>query len=182
MSDCWQKHEVDARLANGGADLVGVGHLAPLVADRLHVDAVLLADRDPALAERAVADDRDPVAGSHRFATADSIAPDAGGREEQHVGLGAVDALQPLERARVDLAEVGAAVVDDRLRPGRQDLRRDGSRAGREEVSLLQVRQVNDSPAEAEAARLTCRPAGRATVRTVSKLSPWTCSSPLPRL
>ena len=33
------EHELDARLAHGGADLVGVGHLAPLVADRLHVDA-----------------------------------------------------------------------------------------------------------------------------------------------
>ena len=57
------EHELDARLAHGGADLVRIRRLAPLVADRLHLDAVLLADRDPALAEGAVADDRDAVAG-----------------------------------------------------------------------------------------------------------------------
>jgi hypothetical protein len=45
-----------ARLADGCSDLVGIGPLAPLVADRLGIEPVLFADREPPLAERAVAE------------------------------------------------------------------------------------------------------------------------------
>ena len=49
--------------------------------------------------------------------------------------------LQPAEHARVDLAEVGRAVVEDRLGERGEHLRRHGRRAGREEVPLLRHRR-----------------------------------------
>src|SRR5581483_7717857 len=58
-------------------------------------------------------------------------------REEQYVRGGAEDLLEALETAGVDGAEVGAAVVDDRLRERRQNLGRNRRRPGREEVALL---------------------------------------------
>ena len=58
--------DLDAGLAHRRADLARIRRLAPLVADRVHVEPVLLADRDPALAERPVADDRDAVARARR--------------------------------------------------------------------------------------------------------------------
>ena len=53
--------DAGAALGDCRADLVGGRHLAPVVREPLHVEAVLLADRDPALAERAGGDDRDAV-------------------------------------------------------------------------------------------------------------------------
>ena len=61
VSDCVQKHDPRAALGDRGADLAGHGHLAPGVVDPLHLEAVVLADLDPALAERAGDDDRDAV-------------------------------------------------------------------------------------------------------------------------
>jgi len=45
------EHDLGARVAHCGADLARIRALAPLVLDRLHVEPVLLADRDPALTE-----------------------------------------------------------------------------------------------------------------------------------
>ena len=76
--------------------------------------------------------------GAQRFATADSIrrcpTPRTAGRPSAS-GRRRADGERPL----VDRAEVGAAVMDDRLRGRRQHLGRHGRRAGREEVALLQV-------------------------------------------
>ena len=138
------QHEVDTGLRHRRPDLAGIGNLSPFVADRLHVDAVLLADRDPALPERAVADDGDPVARFAEVRDRRLHRPRARGAEQQHVGLGAVHVFEPRQRARVDLAEVGPAVVDDRLRSRREHLGRHGRRPRREQVALLQVRQATD--------------------------------------
>ncbi len=129
--------ELDAGFAHRGAHLGGVGSLAPLVADRLHIEAVVLADRDPALAEGAVADDGDAVARRAEVRDRRLHRARAGGGEEQHVRAGAVDVAQPAERPFVDRAEVGAAVVDDRLGACRQHLGRHRRRPGREQVALL---------------------------------------------
>ena len=135
------EHEVDPRFAHGCADLVGVRHLAPLVPERLDVEAVLLANRDPALAERSVADDRHAVAGRAEVRDRRLHRPGPGRGEEQDVGARAADLLQALERARVDVAEVGPAVMDDRLGTRREHGRRHGRRPRREEVALFQERQ-----------------------------------------
>ena len=137
VSDCWQKHEVDAALANGGADLVGVGLLAPGVANRLNVEAVALADRDPALAERPVADDGDAVAGRAEVEDGGLHRARAGGAEDEHVVGRADDVAQLAEHALVDRAEVGAAVMDDRLGGRREHRGRHRRRAGCEQVALL---------------------------------------------
>src|SRR5439155_15208219 len=56
------KDEVETGLPHGRAHLVRVGRLSPLVANGNDVDPMLLADRDPALAEGAETDDRNAVA------------------------------------------------------------------------------------------------------------------------
>ena len=72
----WVQSTTPAPLsATAAPTSAGDGHLAPRVVDPLHVEAVVLADRRPALAERAGDDDRDPSPRPARFATADSIAP-----------------------------------------------------------------------------------------------------------
>ena len=131
------EHEVDSGFANRRADLAGIGHLSPLEADRLHVEPVLLADRDPALPEGAMADDGDAVTRLAEIGDGRLHRTGAGCAEEQHVGVRAVDVLQARERARVDLAEVGAAVVHDRLGARSEHLGRDRRRAGCEEVALF---------------------------------------------
>ena len=139
VSDCWQSTISTPASRDGGADLGRIGRLAPLVADRVHFDLVLLTDRDPPFAEGAVADDRDAIAGRAQIRDRRLHRARAGGGEEQDVGLGAVHVLQPAEHARVDLAEVGAAVVDDRLGARGEHLGRYGRRPRREQVPLLQV-------------------------------------------
>ena len=91
--------DVDAALAHRGTDLVGVGLLAPGVAHGLNVEAVPLADRDPALAERAVADDRDAVAGRAEVEHRGLHRARAGGAEDEHVVRRPDDVAQ-LVRAR----------------------------------------------------------------------------------
>ena len=121
-----------------GADLVRVGHLAPLVRDALHVEPVLLADRDPALAERAGGDDGDPVAGAAQVRDRGLHRARAGGaRRAAPRDSVRKTSLQPRERALVDVAEVGAAVVHHRLGHRREHLGRHGRRARREQVALL---------------------------------------------
>ena len=67
----------------------------------------------------------------------------AGRAEEQHLALGAEHLLQALERPRVDLLEVGAAVVDHRLGARGEHLGRHGRRARREQVALLHATQAS---------------------------------------
>ena len=86
VSDCWQSTISAPDLAHRRAHLAGVGRLAPLVADRLHVEAVLLADRDPTLAERAVTDDGDLVARRTKVRDGRLHRARAGRSEEEHVG------------------------------------------------------------------------------------------------
>ena len=138
VSDCWQNTSSTPDSRTAAADLVGVRHLAPLVAERLHVETVLFADRDPALAERSVADDGDAVAGRAEVGDRRLHRTGPGRGEEQDVGARAEDVLQPVERAGVHVAEVGPAVVDDRLGAGCEHRGRHGRRPGREEVALLQ--------------------------------------------
>ena len=79
----------------------GDGHLAPRVVDALHVEAVVLADLDPALAERAGDDDRDLVARAGEVRDRGLHRAGAGRAEEQHLALGAEDLLEALERPLV---------------------------------------------------------------------------------
>ena len=132
-----QKTTPAPALGDRGADLVGRRRLAPLERDPLDVEAVLLADRDPALAERAGGDDRDAVAGGAEVRGGGVHRARPGRGEEQHLGLGAEHVLEPREAALVHLAEVGAAVVHHRLGHRREHLGRHGRRAGREQVALL---------------------------------------------
>ena len=64
--------------------------------------------------------------------------------------LGAEHLLEPLERPRVDLAKVSAAVVDHRLGAGGEHLGRHGRRARREQVALLQGLQPSAAAATAQ--------------------------------
>ena len=89
------EHDLDAGSRHRRGDLVRIGLLAPLVADRPHVEPVLLADRDPALAEGAVADDRDAVAGRQRLATAESMAP-----EPEALNTSTSDSVRQTSRSR----------------------------------------------------------------------------------
>ena len=91
--------------------------------------------------------------GEQRFAVAASRIPVPGRREEEHFGLGAEDLRQPLQAALVHRLEVRPAVVDDRLRHGREHFGRDRSRARGEQITLLgQALLVQASR------RLDCRP------------------------
>ena len=138
------EHDAGAALGDGRADLARHGHLAPGVVDALHVEAVVLADLDPALAERAGDDDRDPVARAGEVRDRRLHRTRAGRAEEQHLALGAEHLLEALERPRVDRLEVGAAVVDHRLGAGREHLGRHGRRARREQVALLHGTQASE--------------------------------------
>ena len=93
VSDCWQKTRSTPASRTAAPTSAGSG-LAPLVANRLHVDPVLLADRDPPLAERPVADDRHAVARRaeiRRRPTPSPRVPDA--VKSKTSGLGAEDVL-----------------------------------------------------------------------------------------
>ena len=91
----------------------------------------------PALAEVAGRDDEDAVARREQVGDCRLHRGRAGGREQEHVALGAVHLAQALERRGEDRAEVGPAVVDDRLRQRREHLRRDGRRPRSHQVPLL---------------------------------------------
>ena len=75
--------------------------------------------------------------GEQRLTIADSNAPVPEQVKRSTSACGAVDFLQPAEHARVDLAEVRRAVVQDRLRERGEHLRRHRGRPGREQVPLL---------------------------------------------
>ncbi len=105
---------------------------------------MLLADRDPALAEGTVADHGDAVAWGAEVRDRRLHRARSGRSEEQHIGAGAVHVLQPGEHTGVQLAEVGPAVVDDRLGTGREHLWRHGCRAWREQVALLHGSNATD--------------------------------------
>ena len=124
--------------------------------------------------------------GPQRLAAADSIAPLPEAVKRSTSEIGAEDVLEPTEHARVDLAKVSAAVVDDRLRACREHGGRDGRRAGREEVPLLHAWSVaspnlaGERPlsfgcrARLAAARGPARPRHAATPG-----QPGSCHSPL---
>ena len=114
--------------------------LAPRVAELLDLAAERARHRRPALAEVPGRDDEHALAGRAEVGDRRLERAGARAREEEHVALGAVHLLQPLEHARVDLAEVRRAVVDDRLGERGEHLRRHGRRPGREQVPLLRHR------------------------------------------
>ena len=96
----------------------------PTRSDGLDLAAVALGELDPALAEAPGGDDDDPVARRAEVRDRRLHRARAGRREQEHVGRRAEDLLQPLQALGVDRAEVGAAVVDDRLGERCQHLRR----------------------------------------------------------
>ena len=98
---------------------------------------MLIADRDPPFAEGAVAHHRDAVTRPAEIRDSGLHRARARGGEEEDVGLRAVDILQTAEDACVDLAEIRAAVMDDRLGAGREHLGRHGRRPRSEEIALF---------------------------------------------
>src|SRR5215470_15519294 len=132
-----QQHDAGPALGETRGEVVGGRSFAPLVREPVDLAAERLRDRGPAVAECTGGDDADAVAGRAQVRDRRLHRPGAARREEEHLVLGAEDLLQARERAFVDDAEVGAAVVDDRLGRRREYLGRHGRRAGREQVALL---------------------------------------------
>ena len=121
-------------------EVVGRRRLAPGVAELLDLAAEVARHRRPALAEVAGGDGEHAVA---RRAEVDDRRLErarARAREEEDVVVGAVHLLQAAEHARVDLPEVGRAVVEHRLGERGEHLRRHRRRPGREQVALLRHR------------------------------------------
>ena len=80
------------------------------------VDAIRLADRGEALAERAAAEDEGLIAGRQRVRDGGLETPRAGRAEEQYVVLGAEEILQRAGQGREQRGELRAAVVYQRSR------------------------------------------------------------------
>jgi hypothetical protein len=119
------------------ADLLGVRSLAPGIAQVHEVAAVCARDRRPALAEVAVRDDEDPVAGRAEVGHGAVERSRTGGGVEEDVVLGAEDLVEALEHPRQDRAELRPPVVDHRRRHRTKHLGRDRCRSRRHEVVLL---------------------------------------------
>ena len=122
------------------AQVVRRRRLAPGVPELLDLAAERARHRDPALAEVARRDGEHALAGRAEVDDRRLEPARAGAGEEQHVGAGAVDVLQPAEHAGVDLVEVRRAMVQHRLRERGEHLRRHRGRPGREQVPLLRHR------------------------------------------
>ena len=117
VSDCWQKHELDARLADRGADLVGIRDARPTRSGAPDTSspccsqiAIQRSPNEPWLTTAT----RSP--GAQRFATADSIAPVPEAVKRSTSALVRKTSFSRSSVLLVDVAEIGAAVVDDRLR------------------------------------------------------------------
>ena len=107
-------------LAQARAEVVGVGRLAPGVAEHVHVRAERGRHRDPALAEAPGRDHEMPLARRDEVRHRRLERAGARGSEEEHVVLRPADLAQPGEHALVDRQELGAAVVDARARRPRR--------------------------------------------------------------
>ena len=120
-----------------GAQILGLGRLAPVELDVDEVDAVRLRHRSPALAEASRRDDHRAVPRRRQVRDRGLERAGARGREQQDVVLSPVHLAEPREAPFVRLAEVAAAVMDDRFGERRQHLRRDGCRPRGEQMTLL---------------------------------------------
>ena len=134
-------HDVDdadvTGVAKGGAQVVRLRRLAPFEPDVHEVGAERLHQRGPPLAEAAGGDHDRAFACRRqiRDCRLEGSRPRRG--EHEDVVLGPVHLAQAREAAFVDLTEVPAAVMDDRLGQRREHLRRHGRRPRRHQVTLL---------------------------------------------
>ncbi len=131
--------EDDARatLGDRSSDLFGGRNLAPLVRERLHVEPVLLADRQPALAERTGTDDGDLVSRAREVRDGRIHRSGPGRAEQQHVRFRGKDTREPRQAAFVRVPEVRAPVMNHRLGHRSEHFGRNGRRARRKQVALL---------------------------------------------
>ena len=114
----------------------GIDRGPPLERDHLVRDAVGLENRGPAVAELSGARDQGLGARGHEIHHRRLHRPGAGGGEQEHLAVGAVEPAQLVDHAPQRVAKDVGAVVGRNLGQGAKDALRDLDRAGGEEADL----------------------------------------------